>query len=94
MAVIDHPQTSEQATATRRLRISRYTQGDADEHFDEFEVPVDEHTTLLDALHWIQLHRDPMFFRVRTAARTGCCPSPGLARRHARAGARRTYPSR
>ncbi|MGZ4285343.1 MAG: succinate dehydrogenase/fumarate reductase iron-sulfur subunit [Solirubrobacteraceae bacterium] len=42
----------------RRLRVYRYKRGDA-ERFDEFDVPVGPHTTVLDALRWIQLHRDP-----------------------------------
>jgi ferredoxin len=43
---------------TRHLRVYRYKRGDGGEHFDEFDVPVGPRTTLLDALHWIQLHRD------------------------------------
>jgi succinate dehydrogenase / fumarate reductase iron-sulfur subunit len=46
-------------TDTRTLRIYRYKRGDGGEHFDEFEVPVGPHATILDALRWIQLHRDP-----------------------------------
>ena len=44
---------------TRRFRVYRYKRGDGGERFDEFDVPVDPHTTVLDALRWIQLHRDP-----------------------------------
>jgi succinate dehydrogenase / fumarate reductase iron-sulfur subunit len=44
---------------TRSLRVYRYKRGDGGEHFDEFEVPVGPHTTVLDALRWIQHHRDP-----------------------------------
>ena len=32
--------------------------GDGDGHFDEFDVPVGPRTTLIEALRWIQLHRD------------------------------------
>jgi succinate dehydrogenase/fumarate reductase iron-sulfur protein len=39
---------------THRLRVSR-----GDGRFDEFDVPEAAGTTLLDALRWIQLHRDP-----------------------------------
>jgi succinate dehydrogenase / fumarate reductase iron-sulfur subunit len=39
--------------------VYRYRRGDGDEHFDEFDVPVEPHTTLLEALRWIQRHRDP-----------------------------------
>ncbi len=41
------------------MRVSRHTGGDGDGCFDEFEVPVHERMTVLDALHWIQLHVDP-----------------------------------
>jgi succinate dehydrogenase / fumarate reductase iron-sulfur subunit len=46
-------------TDTRTLRVYRFKRGDGAEHFDEFEVPVGPHPTILDALRWIQLHRDP-----------------------------------
>ena len=58
MAVIDQPQTAEHASQTCHLRISRYERGDGNQHFDEFDVPVREHMTLLDGLRWVQLHRD------------------------------------
>jgi len=44
---------------TRRFRVHRYKRGDGAEHFDEFEIPVGPHTTVLDALLWIKRHRDP-----------------------------------
>jgi succinate dehydrogenase / fumarate reductase iron-sulfur subunit len=47
------------ATENRRLCVYRYKRDGSPEHFDEFDVPVDPHTTVLDALKWIQLHRDP-----------------------------------
>jgi succinate dehydrogenase/fumarate reductase iron-sulfur protein len=43
---------------TRHLRVYRVAGGGGDGHFDEFDVPVDAGTTLLDALRWIQLNRD------------------------------------
>lgn len=43
---------------TRRFRVFRFKRGDAEPHFDTFEVPVGPRTTLLDALRWIQLQRD------------------------------------
>jgi succinate dehydrogenase / fumarate reductase iron-sulfur subunit len=45
--------------STRRLRLHRYRRGDAEPHIEEHDVPVDEDTTVLSALRWIQLHRDP-----------------------------------
>jgi succinate dehydrogenase / fumarate reductase iron-sulfur subunit len=44
---------------TRLFRVYRYKRGDGGERFDEFEVPVGPHTTVLDALRWIQRHQDP-----------------------------------
>lgn len=46
-------------TDTRTLRVHRFKRGDGAEHFDEFEVPVGPRMSILDALRWIQLHRDP-----------------------------------
>ena len=52
----------------RRLRVYRYKRGDGGEHFDEFDVPVGPHSTVLDALRWVQLHRDRSL-----ALRHSCC---------------------
>ena len=57
MSATAKPAAPNEATETRRLRVYRYTHGDGGQHFDEFEVPVGPRTTVLDALHWIQLHR-------------------------------------
>ncbi len=40
------------------LRVSRGSPGEA-EHFDDFDVPVEEGMVVLDALHWIQGHAAP-----------------------------------
>ena len=45
--------------STRRLRLHRYRRGDLEPHIEEHDVPADEDTTVLAALRWIQLHRDP-----------------------------------
>lgn len=47
-----------EATETRRFHVFRYKRGDKASRFDTFEVPVEPRTTLLDAMKWIQLHRD------------------------------------
>lgn len=49
----------EPAAATVRLTVYRYKRGDGAERFERFEVPAAECETVLDALRWIQLHRDP-----------------------------------
>ena len=59
MALIHEDATDEQTVETRHLRVYRSNGGDGDGHFDEFDVPIEECTTLLDALRWIQLKRDP-----------------------------------
>jgi len=43
----------------RRFRVYRYKRGNGGERFDEYEVPVGPHTTVLDALRWIKQHEDP-----------------------------------
>jgi succinate dehydrogenase / fumarate reductase, iron-sulfur subunit len=50
---------AESAPATRTLRLHRFKRGDAAPHADEYDVPIDERTTVLEALRWIQLHEDP-----------------------------------
>lgn len=49
---------AQDVTATKRLRVFRYKRGDAGSRFDEFDVPIGARTTVLEALRWIQLHRD------------------------------------
>ncbi len=46
-------------TETRRFRVFRFKRGDAEPHFDEFDVPVEPGTCVLESLRWIQLHEDP-----------------------------------
>ena len=47
--------TREETTVeTRHLRVSR-----GGGRFDEFDVPSEGCTTVLDALRWIQFNRDP-----------------------------------
>jgi succinate dehydrogenase/fumarate reductase iron-sulfur protein len=51
--------TEEKAVETRHLRVYRVSGEGDDGHFDEFDVPAEAGATLLDALRWIQLNRDP-----------------------------------
>jgi len=46
-------------SAPRRFRVFRYRRGDAAPHHDEFDVPGDGMTTVLDGLRWIKIHADP-----------------------------------
>ncbi|MBI3647403.1 MAG: succinate dehydrogenase/fumarate reductase iron-sulfur subunit [Actinobacteria bacterium] len=48
----------EPATTTRTLRVSRFSRDGRPPRFEEFEVPVTEGTTVLEALRWIRVHRD------------------------------------
>lgn len=47
------------AQTTRRFRVFRYRHGDAAPHHDEFEVPADDASTVLEGLRWIKAHADP-----------------------------------
>ena len=60
---------------TRRFRVFRYKRGNGGERFDEFDVPVGPHSTVLDALRWIQLHRDSSLTLRHSClhASCGCC---------------------
>lgn len=46
------------ASRTVTFRVSRFKEGDAEPHFDTFEVPVPEHGTVLDALVAIRNRMD------------------------------------
>jgi succinate dehydrogenase/fumarate reductase iron-sulfur protein len=54
MSVIEQPKIE-----TRHLKVYRYAPENGVGRFDEFDVPVEGCKTVLDALRWIQLHRDP-----------------------------------
>jgi succinate dehydrogenase / fumarate reductase, iron-sulfur subunit len=45
--------------ATRRFRVFRYRRGEAEPHYDVFDVPADHATTVLEGLLWIKVHADP-----------------------------------
>src|ERR1700760_5056209 len=65
------------STDTRHFRVYRYKRDGSPERFDEFDVPVDAHTTVLDALRWIQLHRDPSL-TVRHSCLHASCGTCGV----------------
>ena len=44
---------------TRSFRVFRFTRDDGPSRFDEFEVETGSASTVLDALRWIKIHRDP-----------------------------------
>ncbi len=46
-------------TGTRHVRVFRFKRGEDAPRFEEYDVPVGEPTTILEALRWIQLHGDP-----------------------------------
>ena len=75
MATVD-PDGRSEPTETRRLRVYRYKRG-GPERFDEFEVQVGEHTTLLDALDWIQRQADPTLV-TRHSCLHGSCGTCGV----------------
>lgn len=45
-------------TGTRTLRVFRFQRGKPGPRYEEHEVPVGAATTVLEALRWIQVHRD------------------------------------
>lgn len=49
---------SERPASTRRFRVFRYKRGDRAPRYESYEVPVEDRTTVLDAMRWIQLHVD------------------------------------
>ncbi len=52
------PPTAAEETETRRFRVFRFKRGDDRPHHETFDVPVTDRSTVLDALRWIQIHRD------------------------------------
>jgi succinate dehydrogenase / fumarate reductase iron-sulfur subunit len=54
----DAATTTDPIGTMRRLRVYRFKRGDAAPHYDEHDVPEDQTSTALQALRWIQLHRD------------------------------------
>ncbi|MGZ8567197.1 MAG: succinate dehydrogenase/fumarate reductase iron-sulfur subunit [Actinomycetota bacterium] len=59
MSTTEERATTDPGTETRRLRVFRFTRGDEASHLDVYDdVPVGPRTTVLDALRWVQIHRD------------------------------------
>jgi succinate dehydrogenase / fumarate reductase iron-sulfur subunit len=57
-AVTQTDDAPKDAVELRHFRVFRYKRGDATSRFEGFDVPVGPKTTVLEALRWIQLHRD------------------------------------
>jgi succinate dehydrogenase / fumarate reductase iron-sulfur subunit len=62
---------------TVRVRVFRFRHGDREPRTEEFEVPVDGRTTVLEALKWIQHHRDPAL-AVRHSCFHASCGTCGM----------------
>jgi succinate dehydrogenase / fumarate reductase iron-sulfur subunit len=67
----------ERETQTRLFRVFRYRRGDRAPHIDEFDVPVDHGTTLIDALRWIQRQADPSL-SIRHSCLHASCGTCGM----------------
>ena len=93
MALALEHRTEEQTVETRHLRVYRESGGDGDGHFDEFDVPVEGCTTLLDALRWIQLNRDPSL-SLRHSCLHASCGTCGVRVERARGACVRQQPRR
>jgi succinate dehydrogenase / fumarate reductase iron-sulfur subunit len=65
------------STQTAHLRVFRFKRGDASGHFDEFEVPVDPKTTLLETLHRVQLRQDGTL-ALRHSCQHAACGTCGM----------------
>jgi succinate dehydrogenase / fumarate reductase iron-sulfur subunit len=64
-------------TERRRFKVFRYKRGDAESHYDEFDVPVGPRTSVLDALRWIEVHQDPTL-AIRHSCFHASCGTCGL----------------
>jgi succinate dehydrogenase iron-sulfur subunit len=60
-----------------RFRVFRFRRDERASRTDEFEVPVGSRTTVLDALKWIQRHRDPTL-AVRHSCFHASCGTCGM----------------
>jgi len=49
---------AERPAPTRRFRVFRFKRGDRAPRYETYDVPVEDRTTVLDAMRWIQLHVD------------------------------------
>ena len=45
--------------ATRAFRVFRFSRDNGPPRFDDFEAEIEPTSTVLDALRWIRIHRDP-----------------------------------
>jgi succinate dehydrogenase / fumarate reductase iron-sulfur subunit len=69
--------SAQEQTQPRRFRVYRYKRDGSRERYDEFDVPVGPHTTVLDALRWIQRHRDSSLM-VRHSCHHASCGTCGV----------------
>ena len=51
--------TGSEGAVTRTFRVFRFERGDRAPRIEPFDVPIEEGATVLDALRWIRIHRDP-----------------------------------
>ena len=69
---------TEERADVRRFRIFRFVRGDEASHFDVFDdVPVGPRTSVLEALRWVQIHRDPSL-NLRHSCFHASCGTCGL----------------
>jgi succinate dehydrogenase / fumarate reductase iron-sulfur subunit len=54
----DRTAKAAEESSTRRFRVFRFKRGDDRPHHESFDVPVTDRSTVLEALRWIQVHRD------------------------------------
>jgi len=59
-------------TATRAFRVYRFSRGNGPSRFDVFEAEVEPASTVLDALRWIRIHRDPSLAMRHSCLHASC----------------------
>jgi len=65
-----------------RIEVFRLKRGADRGHFEAFDVPVEEGTTLLDALMWIKRHRDPTLALRHSCLHASCGTCGVIANGH------------
>jgi succinate dehydrogenase / fumarate reductase iron-sulfur subunit len=76
--VTDDPLELPEILGERTFRVFRFARGDAAPRYEEFPgVPVHAGSTVLEALRWIQVHRDPSL-GIRHSCLHASCGTCGL----------------
>jgi succinate dehydrogenase / fumarate reductase, iron-sulfur subunit len=69
--------SAEAEAAARVLRVFRFKRGGDGPRIEEHDVPTTDQTTVLEALRWIRVHRDPTF-GIRHSCYHASCGTCGM----------------